>query len=418
VVKTKSKHDDKNQMDPAEKERGKSHKETENSDGNENGREEETGGDSRDFEAVKPEGKLADGSEIIAVLQPPQVSAGENIQQLVEEAGWQVTAVDWAFEKVTGHSLVETVIMPITGDFNKIQCNAEAWRTIADSMTQFSATMSGNADIVGSDWKGQAATAHKLYVHVGFKAGFLVESKVAGIIAKGFDAVADGSKKLCAKALDLLKTLVKKVIDAISKSWIPAYGWVRAAELIWDAYQIYQKIIEIIDMVKEIVQKVGEMWSSLQNIGSQLAKIKDIRSIGDAKQFAKDLSGDVKDVKDEFNDVKATATDIRDTATDIKNTATGTDDTAPEEKTPETKQSSATQPPATQSPPTQHQATQPPASPPPPPQHPAAQPVPQPSATHHPPTQPRPTQPSAPQPTATQHPATPVSRRGRISGRL
>jgi hypothetical protein len=31
---------------------------------------------------------------------------------------------------------------------------------------------------------------------------------------------------------------------------------------------------------------VGEMWSSLKNIGFQLAKIKDI---GDATQFAKDL---------------------------------------------------------------------------------------------------------------------------------
>jgi hypothetical protein len=60
--------------------------------------------------------------------------------------------------------------------------------------------MSGNADIVGSDRKGQAANAHNLYVDVGFHTGFLVESKVAGII----DAVADGSRKLCAKALDLL----------------------------------------------------------------------------------------------------------------------------------------------------------------------------------------------------------------------
>jgi archaellum component FlaC len=408
-VKTKSKHDDKNQVDPVEKE----HKKAEKSDEKEKGREEETGASS-DFEAVKPEGKFADGSEIIAVLQPPQVSAGANIQQLVEEAGWQVTAVDWAFEKVTGQSLVETVIMPITGDFNKIQCNAEAWRTIADSMTQFSATMSGNADIVGSDWKGQAATAHKLYVDVGFKAGFLVESKVAGIIAKGFDAVADGSKKLCAKALDLLKTLVDKVIDAISKSWIPAYGWVRAAELIWDAYQLYQKIIEIIDMVKEIIQKVGEMWSSIQNIGSQLAKIKEIRSIGDAKQFAKDLSGDVKDVKNEFNDVKSTATDIRDTATDIRNTATGSDDTAPEEKTPETKQPSATQPSATQHPAAQHPAAQHPATEHPATQHPATQP----SATQHPAAQHPATQHPAAQHPAAQHPATPASRRGRISGRL
>jgi hypothetical protein len=233
---------------------------------------------------------------------------------MVEEAGWQVAAVDWAFEQVTGHSLVQTVIMPITGDFNKIQQNADAWSTVADSMKQFSATMSGNAEIIGNDWKGKAAVAHKLYVDTGFKIGFTVEAKIAELIAKGFTYVAERSQKLCAQALDLLKTVVNKVIDAIAKIWIPAYGWVRAAELIWDAFQLYQKIIDIIDMVKEIIQKVGEMWDSLQKVGSQLGKIKYIRSVGNAKQFAEDVSGDVKDIKTDFGDIKDTATGVKDTA--------------------------------------------------------------------------------------------------------
>jgi hypothetical protein len=239
---------------------------------------------------------------------------------MVEEAGWQVAAVDWAFEQVTGYSLVQTVIMPITGDFNKIQQSADAWSTVADSMKQFSATMSGNAEIIGNDWKGKAA-AHKLYVDTGFKIGFTVEAKIAELIAKGFTYVAERSQKLCAQALDLLKTVVNKVIDAIAKIWIPAYGWVRAAELIWDAFQLYQKIIDIIDMVKEIIQKVGEMWDSLQKVGSQLSKVKYIRSVGDAKQFAKDVSGNVKDIKKDFGDIKDNVDDIKDTATGVKDTA-------------------------------------------------------------------------------------------------
>ena len=52
-------------------------------------------------------------------------------------------------------------------------------------MKQFSATMSGNAEIIGNDWKGKAA-AHKLYVDTGFKIGFTVEAKIAELIAKGF----------------------------------------------------------------------------------------------------------------------------------------------------------------------------------------------------------------------------------------
>ncbi|MDT7727762.1 MAG: hypothetical protein QOI21_4338 [Actinomycetota bacterium] len=319
MVKTRNKSDDKKKEETPE-EKAKNQEDTRN-ENRQRRREDGRGHEDGDFEAVKPEGTLADGTEIIAVLQPPPAPSGENIQKMVEEAGWQVAAVDWAFEQVTGNSLVQTVIMPITGDFNKIQQNAEAWNTIADSMKQFSATMSGNAEIVSGSWKGKAAEAHKNYVDTGFKIGLTVEAKVAEVIAKGFQSVADVSQRLCAKALDLLKTLVDKVIDAIAKIWIPAYGWVRAAELIWDAYQLYQKIIEIVDLVKETVQKVGEMWNSLQKVGSQLGKIKDIGSFADAKQFAKDVGGAAKDVKGDFDGIKDSVTDIKDTATGVNDTA-------------------------------------------------------------------------------------------------
>ncbi|HEV7980040.1 hypothetical protein [Amycolatopsis sp.] len=323
MVKTKSKSDGKKKEEsPEQKAQDKADEQEDTRDENRRRRREDgRGAGDGDFEAVKPEGTYGDGTEIIAVLQPPPAPGGENIQKMVEEAGWQVAAVDWAFEQVTGNSLVQTVIMPITGDFNKIQQNAEAWNTIADSMKQFSATMSGNAEIVGGVWKGKAAEAHKKYVDTGFKLGLTVEAKVAEVIAKGFQSVADVSQRLCAKALDLLKTLVDKVIDAIAKIWIPAYGWVRAAELIWDAYQLYQKIIEIVDLVKETVQKVGEMWNSLQKVGSQLGKIKDIGSFADAKQFAKDVGGAAKDVKSDFGDIKDNVTDIKDTATGVNDTA-------------------------------------------------------------------------------------------------
>ena len=321
MVKTKSKKAERPEEGPQNAQDKAAEQEDKRNENRARRREEGRGHEDGDFEAIKSAGALSDGGEIIAVLQPPPASNGANIQKMVEEAGWQVAAVDWAFEQVTGHSLVQTVIMPITGDFNKIQQNADAWSTVADSMKQFSATMSGNAEIIGNDWKGKAAVAHKLYVDTGFKIGFTVEAKIAELIAKGFTYVAERSQKLCAQALDLLKTVVNKVIDAIAKIWIPAYGWVRAAELIWDAFQLYQKIIDIIDMVKEVIQKVGEMWDSLQKVGSQLGKIKDIRSVGDAKQFAKDVSGDVKDVKKDFGDIKDNVDDIKDTATGVKDTA-------------------------------------------------------------------------------------------------
>lgn len=281
----------------------------------------------KDFKATKPAGALSDGSEIIEVLQPPPPPDGKNIQELVNEAGWEVAGVDWAFKKVTGHSIVETVIMPITGDFNKIQQNAEAWKTIANSMKQFSATMTGNADIITQSWQGPAGQAHKEYVDKYWKIGLTVEGKIASTIGKGFETLADQSQKLCGKALDLLKRLVDKILQALAKLCVPVAGWIAAASMIWDAFELYQKIVDIIEMVKDIIKKIGELWDSLKTIGSQLAKIKEIRNVGDLKQWTLDTT---KAGKEAYSDVK----DIKDDVTDIKDKAAGTKDTVPDHDKP------------------------------------------------------------------------------------
>lgn len=296
------------------------------SSGSDSGSTEDSGG-GEEFEPTTPSGQLSDGSEISDVLEPPEPGDGSDVQALVQDAGLEVMAVDWVFQHIAGQSLVDMVIKPITGDFTKMRQNGDAWETIGDTMKQFSATMSGNADIITeNDWSGPSALAHKAYVDIGWKAGLLVEGQVAKLVAKGFFAVADGSEKLAAEALKLLKKLIDKLIEIAAKACIPVVGWAGEATTIIDALDIANQIFGIIEMIKDIVQKVQSMWQSIQDIGSQLAKIKDIDSLGDAVDIGKNIKGDVSDISSDAKDIKGDVSDIGQSAKDIGKTASGGDE--------------------------------------------------------------------------------------------
>lgn len=312
---------DGNGGDPGSDEGSDSGSDEGSDDGGDKGGDESGDGE---FEPTTPSGQLSDGSEISDVLQPPEPGDGSDVQQLVQDAGIEVMAVDWVFQHIAGQSLVDMVIKPITGDFTKMRQNGDAWETIGDAMKQFSATMSGNAGIITeNDWKGPSALAHKAYVDIGWKAGLAVEGQVAKLIAKGFFAVADGSEKLAAEALKLLKKLIDKLIEIAAKACVPVVGWAAEATTIIDALDIANQIFSIIEMIKDIVQKVQSMWQSIQDIGSQLAKIKDIKSIGDVVDIGKNIKGDVSDISSDAKDVAGNAKDIGSTAKDIGKTASG-----------------------------------------------------------------------------------------------
>ncbi|QRP44147.1 hypothetical protein [Amycolatopsis sp. FDAARGOS 1241] len=275
--------------------------------------DEESGGDDKKEapELPGPGGKTAagfdDGSTITEPLQPPEDTSGEDIQDLVKEAGVEVMAVEWIFQKLTGETLTQKFIEPITGDFSKMSADAEAWRNISTSMKAFSAVMVGNEKVLGESWTGPAALAHKAYVDAGWRAGLMAEAGIASLIAKGFDFLSDTSKKLTAKALDLLKSLIDRLLTMAAEACVPIAGWVADAITgLTEILPLINAIISIIETIKDVIEKVGQLWNSVKDIGSQLAKIKDIDSLSDAVDIGKNIAGDVGDIKD---DTKAIAGD-------------------------------------------------------------------------------------------------------------
>jgi hypothetical protein len=255
------------------------------------------------------------GANVTSALKQPNPNSGPQIKDLVQQAGWQVEGIDWAFQKVTGESIVEKVIEPITGDFDKISHDGDAWRSIGSAMTAFAQEFHTGVSQVRQNWVGGAATQYEAFVQGGWMVGLYAEGKVCQLIAKGFDTVSDVSQKLCLKALNLLKTLVDKIIEAIGEIWVPVAGWAAAATKIWDAYQLFQQIVQIIEMVKDLIKQVSAMWDSLKDIGSQLEKI---HSPSDVIPAMENIAGDVQKAGSDTTAISADAKGITANAANVK----------------------------------------------------------------------------------------------------
>ncbi|GAB3143425.1 hypothetical protein [Amycolatopsis sp. NPDC004378] len=256
-----------------------------------------------------------DGSSVTEPLQKPEDTSGEDVQDLVKDAGVEVLAVEWVYQKITGTTLTQQFIEPLTGDFSKMSADAVAWRNIGETVKALSVVMSENEKVLGEHWTGPASLAHKAYIDLGWKAGLAAEAGIAELIAKGFDLLSETSKKLAAKALDLLKSLIDRLLVMAAEACVPIAGWVAdAITALSEIIPLIDALISIIDMIKDIVEKVGDLWNSLKDIGSQLAKIKDVQNVGDLFDIGKGIAGDVGDVKDDAKSISGGVHDIKDKA--------------------------------------------------------------------------------------------------------
>ncbi|WP_439661993.1 hypothetical protein ACSHWB_11275 [Lentzea sp. HUAS TT2] len=267
-----------------------------------------------DYRAVRP---------VAASLKQPDVDTA-SLNDVLRDQGWGVQAVNWVFEAVTGESLVSTIITPITGDWSKIRADGDAWRMVGNAMNDVSYNLTDAVGKVRGHWDGEAARAHEKYIALGWKAGLLAEMGVAQLIAKGFDTVASGAEALGKQAARLLDYLVNKLLEAAATVWIPVAGWIKAAEMVWNAYQIYRRVMDIIDTVQKLIADVKSLFDAVGRVFSAIGKLKDADSLAEAMnatqevaEAGRDVRNAVRDIHDDFGSIKDSATEIADRGHDI-----------------------------------------------------------------------------------------------------
>jgi hypothetical protein len=253
----------------------------------------------------------ADTKSVESHLEIPQRNPGTTFAEKIAAQGPQVEVVNWIWEQVTGENLIEALIAPVTGDWSRIAANGEAWTNVGNALEQISGNLNDNVDKLGPYWEGEAADAFRRHIEVAWFAGLYAEGAVAKTIAKGFVFVAEQSEKLCQEALDLITKLINKLLSAIATLPIPVVGEARAIKLVWDAYQIYQAIMEIYAAVKATVAALEGLVQALGDIKHAIESIKDMRNLSDLAELGQEFHKDTSEARGQVHSVQENRTAMR-----------------------------------------------------------------------------------------------------------
>jgi len=223
----------------------------------------------------------SDTNPVSSLLRTPTANSG-GIESLVANASPQVQVVDWIFKMVTGKSLVQTIIEPIAGDWSRIAANGEAWRSTGQALIAVSENLSGNIGELQSSWSGAASQSFGNHITSVWDQALRAQAEVSELIGKGLDTVAEEGKKLVDEIMKELEKLVNKLIEAIAVIWVPFAGWARAVQMVWDGFQLFMSIMEIIQAIQGIIEAAQALFDAVGQIKSAIEAIPDVRSAEDA----------------------------------------------------------------------------------------------------------------------------------------
>ncbi len=227
----------------------------------------------------------------------------QSTKELIEKAGWKIQGVNWIYEKVTGENLVESLINPLLGDFEKIDANAKAWDNVSKALDSVRHNVDAGADQMNPHWNGSAAQAFERRMDTMWVIAIEADSQVARIIGDKFKSMANTCRTLTGLALSLLDYLCQKLMEAVILAPIPVVGWGKAVWVVYDCIQIVDRIRKIIIAVQTLIEGVQGMIEGIKAMGTALMKLKDVRDVGDLL----DVVDGYQDGKEKFDDGKKAA---------------------------------------------------------------------------------------------------------------
>ncbi|MEU0877652.1 hypothetical protein ABZ345_03555 [Lentzea sp. NPDC005914] len=225
----------------------------------------------------------------------------QSTKELIEKAGWKIQGVNWIYEKVTGENLVESLINPLLGDFEKIDANANAWDQVAKALDSVRHNVGEGVNQLGPHWNGKAAQGFERRMDTMWVIAIEADSQVARIIGNKFQSMAQTCRTACGLALTLLDMLVTKLMEAVILAPIPVVGWGKAVWVVYDCIQIVDRIRKIILSIQQIIEGVKGMVDGIKAMGTALMKLKDVRDVNDAL----DVVDGVQDGKQKYDNGKS-----------------------------------------------------------------------------------------------------------------
>ncbi|SHG08054.1 hypothetical protein [Streptoalloteichus hindustanus] len=243
----------------------------------------------------------ADVEDPRSALKEPEAKdrpGNQTSEEMIKAAGWRLRGVNWVYEKIAGEDLIEALITPLVGDFEKIDKNAAAWDNVAAALDSVRHNLNEGLKQLDPNWEGSAAQSFERHIQVLWTVAIEADSQIARMIGNKFQSVANSCRTAVKVALFLLDKLIDILIKAAIKACIPGPGWAAAVTLVYDAINIVDDVRKLINSIEMIIDGIKGMVEGVKAMGTALMKLKDVRDLNDAA-----------DVLDDFQDGQQTYQD-------------------------------------------------------------------------------------------------------------
>lgn len=183
--------------------------------------------------------------------------------------GYPLTdAIDWFWRNFVtedGTGFRDQLIKPILGDYNKMAENGEAWRHVERQVSNFSANLTDNLNVLlNGHWQGKAATQYHDLVESVWEPALMIAETTAQFVAIGFEKLRDGIVMVAKAAAKAIDAIVKAIVSLAKKAtpWGAAVGFI---EWIFSGFDDFPYWTDV-NNIRETIRRVDTMYQHVRDI--------------------------------------------------------------------------------------------------------------------------------------------------------
>ncbi|SOD72384.1 hypothetical protein SAMN05892883_1783 [Jatrophihabitans sp. GAS493] len=226
-----------------------------------------------------------------SVRLAPTHAAADPTKSARSKMDIDVKAIDWLFNKVTGHHITEP-IDALVGNWTVLTAQGQAWANVGDAWKQHGSDTLQNTNSVHSVWTGSAQARFAGYGHH-LGGGMSGEREICLAIKVVLDRVAQQFEAVFKAALGYIQSVIHQV--EVAAGWLAAGWWCGVGEAVaakkveealvdfynaWKLVHRVELLVKLANAALKSFQRLKDIYHLVANAPAELShEVEKVRAV-------------------------------------------------------------------------------------------------------------------------------------------